>query len=184
MNKLFITTLCFFSVTLSCFGQEVYRKPLCFELGLGCIYSFDRLFFDYVHPGGCVYGEFRYNFKNSPIDLGISASAQIFDRTLGSEEKLDFISKNVMLVADYSFFQNSFLTGYVGIGSGLGFFEETEILEHRGYNYYVTTGDDKYPLCIMPRIGVLVNRHLQLSLNYLFEDKANRHLGFRVGYAF
>lgn len=166
-----------------CSAQDGSRRSLEFELGIGILQSFDKLIFEHNQPGACPYAEIRYVFNNSPIDIGLNTSAQIFSRT-SENEKLDFMSYNILAVADYSFLQTFRNRAYIGIGGGLSSFEWDHGIVRVGPNRYSSPLAEYSRLCIMPRIGVAIHNHLNVSISYLIEDSANSNLNLRLGYVF
>lgn len=164
--------------------QASRDRVVSFELGIGGIQSFDKLFFDKVGAGLMPYAEIRYNFKNIPLEIGFGGSVQIFSRKTNDGEVCDFISKNLFLLSDYAFYRQRSMKVFAGAGLGLGYFDMTEDIKHEGYNVYTESGEQDYPICVMPRVGVELWRHLRISLGYLFEDRANRNLNLRIGYIF
>lgn len=181
--KKILTFLFAFLVGAICLGQTQRSKTISFELGIGGLVSFDKLFFDSVGPGLSPYCELRYNFKNIPIDIGIDASVQIFSRGLNNNtEKLDFISKNLFLVSDYHFSKTRDLYFFAGVGIGLGFFDYSKNIRRIDTGTYADYVDSM--LSIMPRIGIEAWDHLGISIGYMIEDKANRNLNLRIGYVF
>ena len=181
MKKVFISVLLAIFL-VPCFGQVKSKPSVELEIGVGGLYSFDKLFFDSVSPGVMPYGELRYNFHFAPVSIGVNASAQFFRRSV-DDEKMDFNSKNVLLVADYSFP----LGGkelFAGIGAGMGFYDQRDDLQRGRNGQFFYVDEVSGPFCIMPRIGMRLGRHARLTMAYLFEDKANRNLNLRLGYIF
>ena len=182
MKPLLISLSVLFCCTL-CFAQRTTRRTVEVEVGLGVLQSFDNVIFDQTLPGAVPYAEIKYVFKTIPLDLGLNASVQIFERR-SSVDRMNYISKNIMAVADYSFYETSSTRAYVGIGAGMGFFDYDQWVYRVSPSSFSST-DSKYaPLCVMPRVGICFFKHLNLSIGYLFEDKANRNLNFRVGFVF
>lgn len=182
MKKIVILLLLsFFSIEGS---SQNKRRVVSVELGAGVLYSFDKEGFNTVYPGGVLYGEVRYNLKQLPLDFGLSASAQIFSRKFNKGEGLDYLSKNIMVVADYYFYNHGWFNAFVGFGAGIGFFDNLQDVEYKGEGTYVWSQNQKAPLCFMPRVGLEFINHFRVSLGYIFEDHANRNLFLRVGYIF
>ena len=148
------------------------------------MYSFDKQGFDKTLPGGVAFGEVRYNFRRLPLDVGLLASAQIFSRSIAGGEKLDYISKNLMVVADYNYYRDAKLSFFAGLGVGVGFFDHIDGMKYVGNGMFVNGNELKTPLCFMPRIGMTVVNHFRISLAYLLEDRANSNLSLRLGYMF
>ncbi len=182
MKKVIIAVLLIFAPIIG-LCQSGRNRVVSVEIGMGGLYSFDRLFFDKVSPGLSPYGEIRYNFKNIPLSLGVGASAQIFTRSFESSEYCDFTSTNLMIVSDYAFYRHLQFKSYFGLNLGVGIYELSGSVKHEGVGFYSCSGENS-PLCVVPHVGVEVWNHLRLSMGYMFEDKANRNLYLRIGYAF
>lgn len=168
---------------LTCLGQSNKQHCIEIEAGIGLLQSFHPLIFDSCQPGAVPYAEIKYYFKQVPVDIGFLASAQIFSR-VSFQEKLDFMSKNLMLVGDYSFYHEPKYHFFAGIGVGIGFFDANHGIQRDEKGLYYSSISDENILCIMPRIGIRIGTHITLSLSYLFEDTANSNLNLRIGYAF
>lgn len=166
-----------------CFAQYNREKMFNVELGVGGLYSFDKMIFDKVHPGLVGYAELRYNLKRIPLSLGLDASVQIFKRSTGHEE-LNYYSSNIMIVSDYSFYRADNIKLYAGFGVGTGSFEETENVRRGDRPGSYTSSEGESLFCFMPRVGIEMLNHFRVSMGYLFEDAANRNLYLRVGYSF
>lgn len=167
---------------VACFAQQKERRTVEVELGAGILYSFDKAIFDVTDPGAVLFAEVKYVFPSMPLDIGAQASCQIFRRK-SELDLMDYTSSNILLIADYSFYQTPSARAYLGLGAGVGFFEEDRFLERDAPgSFYSRQG--AAPFCAMPRIGIQFFRHLDLSLSYLIEDRANQNLSFRIGYVF
>lgn len=183
MKRIILFGIVILCCACSCFGQTKSRRLVEFELGLGVMQSFNNLIFEQSMPGACPYAEAKYVFKKVPVDLGVNLSGQIFSR-VGENEKLDFMSCNVMAVSDYSFYQTSKMRLFAGLGVGLSFFDWDHHIKRVGPTTYASGAGDYSMLCAMPRIGINFYNHLNMSLGYLFEDTAHSNLNLRVAYMF
>lgn len=183
MKRLFLSILAVLCCAVICFGQTKPRRHIEFELGLGVMQSFHKLVFDHSLPGACPYAEIKYVFRKVPVDLGLNVSGQIFSR-IGENERLDFMSWNIMAVSDYSFYQTSSMRLFAGLGVGMSFFEWDHHIKIIGPGTYASGDGDYSLLCAMPRIGINFYNHLNVSLGYIFEDSANSNLNLRVAYVF
>lgn len=183
MKRIILSGVVAFFCILTCFGQTNQRRLVECELGLGVMQSFNKLIFEHSVPGACSYVEVKYVFRKVPVDLGINLSGQIFSR-VGYNEKMDFMSCNIMAVSDYSFHQTSKMRLYAGLGLGLSFFNWNHNIERVGPSTYASGPGDYSLLCAMPRIGVNFFNHLNVSLGYIFEDSAQSNLSLRVAYVF
>ena len=43
-------------------------------------------------------------------------------------------------------------------------------------------GNNKYSVCILPRIGIKLFNHLRFSIEYKIEEKASSNVAFNVGF--
>ena len=190
MKRFYIfTTLC---VLLSSISLSAQNNIGSIEGGLfvGLNYATDKCGYASVKPGPGFGLEMRYNFYGSPIDLGIQYS---FSRT-NREYKSDLTygdntggtnSSNLLVVGDYNFRMNK-SSFFIGLGAGLAKFSNASPAE----NFYKDNklisrdfvGNNKYSVCILPRIGIKLFNHLRFSIDYKIEEKASSNVAFNVGF--
>lgn len=87
------------------------------ELGVGLATAANRIsHFGESRQGVEVSAEVRYNFSQTPLDIGVHFGLCSFTRTqqLGNySSKHDFDSQMLMVVSDYNFFQGRLASGCV-----------------------------------------------------------------------
>ena len=147
------------------------------ELSVGLATASNRVAaFGRSNPGVEVAAEVRYNFAQSPVDLGLSLSLCSFSRSRSTNsalEKYNFDSQSLLITADYNFFQTRRTSLYVGGGAGVAWCGRL-------------ADDTRHGVapCVMPRVGVELAEHVRITLGYKFCERANNHLLLGVGFAF
>lgn len=126
--------------------------------------------------------ELRYNFKDSPFDIGmaIDIATAVYDFEFFDEVCFSLEQSNrtavVSLTGDYNFLQGRKVNPFVGAGLGVAF--------------HKVVHDEAYPLsesakmAFTPRVGVELWRHLRFTLSAGFSSKGYNNLRLTVGYAF
>ena len=176
-------------------GNDWAKRTWTFEVGLGNIYTPNKMFFDRVVPGLSAYAEANYNFRQIPLSVGARIQGDVFGRQINPDfndippmpESEIFPSARLLLTADYHIPFNRNLSLFVGSGIGIGKCEITENLVREGKNYYIIPGEPyatEYPFSLQPRIGLLIVHSLRVSLSYTYGDKANSFFGLHAGYVF
>lgn len=147
------------------------------ELGVGLATAANRIsHFGESRQGVEVSAEVRYNFSQTPLDIGVHFGLCSFTRTqqLGNySSKHDFDSQMLMVVSDYNFFQGRLASLFIGAGAGVAWNNLNANATKSGFN-----------ACVMPRIGVELSNHVRITAAYKFYEKANNHLVLSVGFAF
>ena len=104
--------------------------------------------------------EGRYNFNRRPWDVGINAA-------------LDLYGPRITTVGDYNFSRNKKCALFVGAGAG---WANTDILNiDEAIELYgdACCAPDQDCLCVYPRVGVELFRHLRITLSlYTYNFRA------------
>lgn len=128
--------------------------------------------------GVCIGGEFRYNFTDSPFNVGLTLDITTalygwhpdeYDRN--QSNRTVFLGSTV----DYNFHQGGKVNPFVGLGFGYG-----------GHVALVDaideTNDGRSTAMVVPRIGVELWRHLRFTLAANLSCKYYNNLSLTVGY--
>ena len=176
-------------------GNDWAKRTWTFEVGLGNIYTPNKMFFDRVVPGLSAYAEANYNFRQIPLSVGARIQGDVFWRQINPDysdypflpETHSFPSGRLFLTADYHIPFNRNLSLFVGSGIGIGKCDSTENLVREGKNYYIIPGEPyatEYPFSLQLRVGLMIWKSLRLMLSYTYGDKANSFFGLHAGYVF
>lgn len=181
--------------TLTPFPREV--RAIEGEIGFGIRFGAPKLGFDETIGFTCQI-EMRYNLPRLPLDFGIQASMGTLNRfrspidpSLPSWLRDDDVwikSWNVLVVSDYTWRRTKRVSFFAGLGLGYAHFDATapisEYVSEDPYYYALSAGDPKNGICVMPRIGIEFFHHLRLTLDYKFQERANRHFNISIGGVF
>ena len=126
--------------------------------------------------------EARYNFAESPFDVGVLIKGAYLMRERENpaetwpgqyeDKKYDITTWHTMAVADYNFCREKKASFFVGLAAGCG--------SEDAWNE--KTVDVKF--CFMPRCGVELWHRLRVTLSYTHMDKRTNHFGMGVGVVF
>lgn len=157
------------------------------EIGVGLVFGADKLDFDRNQLGASLHAEVRYNLRRLPLDVGIQAGGTIFHRESDYAGQLKFRSWNIMAVTDYNFRQTKKISFFGGLGLGYASLGASAPVSFDGsqpnWGGFVTGRKDG-SFCVMPRVGVEFFHHLRVTLDYKWQEKANRHFDVSIGVVF
>ena len=157
------------------------------EIGGGISFGADKLNFDKNKLGATFYTEARYNMQRVPLDVGVQVGGTIFHRESVNAGQLKFKTWNVMAVTDYNLQRHKKISFFAGIGLGYASLDHSAPItfDDSQPNWGgFSTGTKTGSFCFMPRIGVEVLHHLRVTIDYKFQEKANRHFGLTLGVVF
>ena len=66
-------------------GNDWAKRTWTFEVGLGNIYTPNKMFFDRVVPGLSAYAEANYNFRQIPLSVGARIQGDVFWRQINPD---------------------------------------------------------------------------------------------------
>lgn len=91
-------------------------------------------------------------------------------------EMYDFTSYSFMVVGDFFpvVSKSEKLLVYVGLGLGVAVYKNDSV---KGY-------DRKSGICMMPRVGIRIFKHMDLGVEYNILQRANRQYSWHVGFYF
>lgn len=161
-------------------SETVRVRPIEYEMHLGAsqplgskIAGTDR---DFGATIGC---ELRYNFKDSPFDVGVTIDVTTAWYNWMLDEEYDCTQSNRTVfygvTGDYNFGQGRAVNPFVGLGLGVG--SHLAILDELD-----DTNDGRTTAMIMPRVGVELWRHLRLTLAANLSCKYYHNATLTVGY--
>lgn len=169
------------SETLSTNKGGVCRvRPIEFEMHMGAsqplgskIAGTDR---DFGATIGC---ELRYNFMDSPFDLGLTIDVTTACYNWMLDEEYDCTQSNRTafygVTGDYNFGQGRTVNPFVGLGLGVGC--HLAILDELD-----DTNDGRATAMFVPRVGVELWRHLRVTLAANLSCKYFHNATLTVGY--
>ncbi|MDD6475872.1 MAG: outer membrane beta-barrel protein [Sodaliphilus pleomorphus] len=145
--------------------------------------------------GTDLYGEFRYNFANAPLSIGMQVAYNILNReTKGYNDgymwaysNYDYTSTDLMLTCDYRKRVSKLATIFGGVGIGMCRISDSAKLQSLGADVTGEGFTDDGPsgsMAFMPRVGIHVANLLRITAGYKFQEKANRHAFVTIGVTF
>lgn len=163
------------SVLILCVFQtgrcQSFFKGLEFEPGGALILAYNSQAAKISSPLPSFFAELRYNFHDTPFDVGFHYSFGRLKREspLSSGYRQEFDYRNFMVVSDYNFKHSGRISTFFGLG--IGYSRQTS-------NYVAIRGDKplsgdglapidfRNSVCVMPRIGVEFFRIIRLTASY------------------
>lgn len=147
-------------------------KPFEFEISLGGTYGIDKYVGNkQIGPAFALEG--RYNFYNSPIDVGMElyggSTARNYEDTNLSNRIL-----SLSAFSDYNFRRGKKFSPFIGIGIGIA---SCKVV----LGYY---GDDAVKAIFTPRLGVEILNHFRITAYSRLGYRGYNNIGVSVGYAF
>lgn len=153
-------------------------RPIEFEMRVGAAVPLDGIPYGNKSNGPVLGLELRYNFKNSPIDVGFVIDfTTAFYEFRNEPEMLEQDNRTTMIgfTADYNFRQGGKVNPFVGIGFGVGMHSALiEVVDD--------TNDCSDTALITTRMGVELWRHLRLMLAANLSCKYYSNVSLTVGY--
>lgn len=147
-------------------------KNLEMEIKVGTTYPLDDLIGSSRLGVQCGL-EGRWNFNNSPFDIGaeiyMGAAFRHFEGEGMSHRYFSFSS-----FGDYNFFRGENVSPFVGIGIGIAACDNIK------GNY----GTEGKSVLFTPRFGVEFSRHLRLTFDGRIGRKGYNTIGLSIGYVF
>lgn len=154
-------------------------RPIEFEMHVGATTPIGGMHDTDKKVGPALGVEMRYNFKNSPFDVGFAIDLTTarygwkpdeYDRS--QSNRTAFLG----FTGDYNFRQGGKVNPFVGMGLGIGIHDAlVDVIEET--NDQTTS----FPT-ISPRVGVELWRHLRLTLVANITCKYYNNVGINVGY--
>ena len=157
------------------------------EIGVGLVFATGKLQFDRNNTGATCHAELRYNLQRQPIDVGVQVSGTTFHRESDMAGLKNFHSWNLLAVADYNYRRGRRVSLFGGLGVGYASIESSApiMFDNTQPNWGgFSDGGQRGSFCVMPRIGVEFFNHLRLTLDYKWQEKANRHFSLTLGGVF
>lgn len=172
------------------------RKMRYFELELGAgtvLGTSDMKIGDYFTDNKAGYSYFlegRYNFDRLPLDLGLHLGVSSFNRSIDDldyfidnfkGDDINFLSYDIMAVADFNLRRTKAVSLFVGIGAGYSALNN----DHFDVDTYGEFKDGiKGSFIFMPRVGVELFHHIRVTADYKLVEKSNRNFGISLGVVF
>lgn len=157
--------------------QAVAVRPVEFELHFGAALPLDHIPASNASGGPVLGMELRYNFKNSPMDVGIAldfTSLYYEFESVPDELEQNNHTTTIGFTTDYNFGQGRNVNPFVGIGLGLGVHDALlDVVDG--------TNDCNNTVEFSPRIGVELWRHLRLTLSGNIACKYYNGVALTVG---
>lgn len=160
-------------------AQSFRVRPVEFEMHVGATRPLGGNIENTDKKVGAGLGlELRYNFKNSPLDVGLAID--ISTAVYGwKPDEYDRQQSNrtafVGFTGDYNFKQGGKVNPFVGMGVGIGIHDAlVDVIDY--------TNDGNSTAMITPRVGVELWRHLRLTLTTNLSCRHYNNLNFTVGY--
>lgn len=147
-------------------------KPFEFEISIGTTYGIDK-YVGKKQIGPAFAFEGRYNFYNSPMDVGwelyAGSTARNYEDTDLSNRILSF-----SVLSDYNFRRGKNFSPFIGAGIGIA---SCQIVQ----GYY---GTNALKTLFTPRLGFELFNHLRLTAYSRLCYKGYNNVGISIGYAF
>ena len=181
MKKYFLI-LCILFSTIEIYAQNNNVKPFEVELGLG-ISKGGKFNNTSSKAGLSLFVEPRYNFKNTPFDLGLQISLASFDRD-GQIIKTHKYNEHIMprtitVYGDYNFRKWDKLSLFGGLG--VGYSQIAYQYETDDKTYFDRDSGRKYKPVFSARIGTEVINHIRLTFDYKLINKQYSFFGITIG---
>lgn len=161
-------------------AQTARVRPIEFEIRYGLDAPLERLPHSDKSLGFALGMELRYNFKDSPMDLGVTIdfTSAYYEFKQEPETLEQFNSKTLIgITSDYNFRQGGKVNPFVGLGVGLGVHDALmDVVDD--------TNDCNNTIAIAPRCGVELWRHLRLTLAANISCKYYNNISLTVGCVF
>lgn len=178
---LFSVVMCVATVVSAQSGKAsktIGVRPVEFELCAGVAFPLDHIPASNASSGPILGMELRYNFKNSPMDIGLVLNfTSIYYEFDHVPEELEQDNHTTMIgfTTDYNFRQGRNVNPFIGVGLGLGVHDALlDVVED--------TNDCNNTVEFSPRVGVELWRHLRLTLGANISCKYYNSVGLTVGY--
>lgn len=167
MKKLLIIAVIL--LPLTCFAQ----KPK-FEIGVGYPFWMNKSGTDDVKDRLTVHFDGNFKLPFTRITAGFRVGYAQFKR---EEEWVNLKYQSLLGLAtgSYSFSDSRIITPFVGVGAGIAFSNDRGGIFNDGY---------KTNFCLMPSVGVVIIRHICVSLDYSIISKKYSHAALRLGVGF
>lgn len=160
-------------------AQTTMVRPIEFEMHVGATCPLGGMHDTDKKTGPALGVELRYNFKDSPFDVGLALDITTarygwrpdeYDRS--QSNRTAFLGTTV----DYNFHQGGKVNPFVGMGIGVGLHDAlVDVIEE------TNDGTATFPT-VSPRVGVELWRHLRLTLAANLSCKYYNNLSLTVGY--
>jgi hypothetical protein len=151
-------------------GQKRAFPRVNFEFGGGMNFGATKDGWQEVKQGPSLFIEGRYNIDELPLDVGLQIDISAFRRETG----IDYTqprSWKFMLVSDYASRRARLVCPFAGVGIGIA----TD--DNLASNLSPGTA-----LCLMPRVGVRLLKHVSLTLDYEISHVSHNHFDLKIGF--
>lgn len=149
-----------------------------FEIGVGYPFWMNKSGTDEVKQRLTVHLDGNFRIPLTRLTAGFRLGYSQFKREEQIEGLIfgnDYRSMQALATASYSFNKSRLLAPYIGIGAGVAFSNCNTGIFNDGFNT---------DFCIVPSVGVLIVRHIALSVDYTIISKKYSHAALRLGLAF
>lgn len=178
MKRIFLSVFASLMM-LPMMAQTVQVRPIEFELHAGLTSPLGCIPDTKPFVGGAIGMEMRYNFKNSPIDLGFTLDITTAIHDFEGYDPEEYLQDNrtvfLGFTGDYNFHQGDKVNPFVGLGVGFG-------LHNAVQDMVDDTNDNTTSAAFTPRVGVELWRHLRLTLAATVSCRYYHNICFSVGY--
>lgn len=170
MKYFYLITLCCLFITTKT-KADTTLKPFELEISLGGTYGIDK-YIGHKQFGPALGLEGRYNFHNTPMDIGMEL---YLGSTVRKYEGSDLSNRILSLSAfsDYNFKKGKKFSPFIGIGIGIASYQVVQ----------GPYGDDAVKAVFTPRLGVEMFNHFRLTAYSKLGCKGYNNIGISVGYA-
>lgn len=158
------------SITNVIAQQKKVVRPFEYELSFGTTYGSDN----YVGSrkiGPAISMEGRYNFNNSPYDIGLEIYFGSVIRSYQGDDLSNRIA-SISLYSDYNINRGCNVSYFLGAGIGIASFDV--ILGDYG--------DEGSGLVFSPRVGVELHRHIRITAYSKMAKDGYNSFGLSIGF--
>jgi len=191
----FIKRAIFLLVLLPLFSTTALGQGKIWEVEVGGGANFAQTTMDNVDKeiGYTIYTEARCLFPEKRLYVGLQLNYNKFKRSFYSHFddvpfsiSGDFASQNLLVTGGYRHPLSKKLDLILGAGVGIGAVSDSKgaYIAQNEYFAFLVTGGSAFTLVAEPKVGLSINKHVNVMLSYKLQEKINRMALFTIGYAF
>lgn len=171
MKYLYIIILCSLFIIAET-KANVPLKPFELEISIGGTYGIDK-YVGKKQIGPAFALEGRYNFYNSPMDIGLEIYTGSTSRKY---EDINLSNRIVSLsvYSDYNIGRGKNFSPFIGIGVGVASYKVVQ-------GYY---GTDAVKAIFTPRFGIEMFNHFRIGIYSKLGYRGYNNCGISIGYTF
>ena len=174
--------IAFSIISLISFSAKAQIPVRAFEFELSGGVSFPLGDFPGIEEFGETYNlELRYNFKKTPIDLGLELNNTSIERENAYNPQpdqnriLSLKNGSLLLTTSYNFRRGKSISPFIGVGLGI-----SEYDTFAWFGIYPNLINEP-SLTFSPRIGVEIYRHFRLTMDIRLINKRHNSVCLRMG---